>query len=201
MISLCESMLAPPINNQPPNLTAAPVANQQAAPVPTQNQNTPVQNTNPAAEQQPVANQQNSFDWKKVLKPLAIGGAAIGTLGLAHAMYNGNSLNPLNYLPKFGSGAAMIGGGDESNSNDEPTNPGGNENNNSGENTRKSPRVTNEIYANKNAPMQGPPPQEHIPQRTRTYMYREAYPMHPPRTGGLSYLFGSPHLPPRRYYR
>jgi len=192
MISLCEAVLANSTGVQPPNPTT-PVNQQQATSVPTQNQNTPVENNpNPAAGQQQSDpnvqqpnNGQSSFDWKKILKPLAIGGAAIGAVGLGHALYNGNSLNPLNYLPKLGSGANFVGAGEDSGTTptESPTD--------SGENNVDIPRKTGVAPANTNhsdivatpgSTMVGPPPHEHIPQRVN--VYREARPMfRVPRTG------------------
>lgn len=177
MISLCEAFVANPTGNQPPNPTVPPVNQQQTPSVPTQN--LPVGNeptSNPAASQQSNTtvqqpnNGQSSFDWKKILKPLAIGGAAIGTIGLAHAMYNGN-------LPHLGSGASFFGAGDDDST---PAQDKTTSQNNSDENIPRqkgtAPRNTNysDIHATPGSTMVGPPPQEHIPQRP---VYREARPM------------------------
>ena len=170
MISLYEAIISNNISTQPQrNLVNQPQVQQQVQPQPNlvnQQQvvqpNSQLNINNTIPENPPVGQQQNftqptAFDWKKILKPLAIGGAAIGTLGLAHAAYNGN-------LPSLG--FAHLGGGDDSvqdNSKHQTEHPA-------------PPRKHNaDVYAQPGSAMKGPPPQEHIPQKLN--IYRQARPM------------------------
>ena len=168
VLSICEAVIA---NNgevvQPPNsqVQVKQPAPQQSTSVPNQsdpavsvNNQAPIgQDSNSAAGQQQTTTQQpveqKPFDWKKILTPLAIGGAAIGTLGLAHAMYTGHSLNPSHLLPKLSPGAAGLAPSGDAETTPVDETPA--ENNETAESLKQHMKVSKPLVQT-SVPMEGP---------------------------------------------